>query len=194
MIDYLAVCAHPQLKSFTFFDGVTIKMCPYCKEFDKHRHDILNHYTAPRIRPHQRTYETLLTQAGLAMDAGSLNKNTTLLYLGLLNDLATLHVLEYRALCGDIKRGLFWRDRAKDFMKPDAVDDIAHDKRVESFPHTRSMPRLRLYFCTKCREQVIDAAGKEVRNTVGLYENENHECRLRTYDLLGNLMKSEVLK
>jgi hypothetical protein len=32
---------HPQLKSFKFSDGQTIRMCPSCTKFDKHRRAVL---------------------------------------------------------------------------------------------------------------------------------------------------------
>ena len=34
-------CKHLQLKSFTFSDGQTIRMCPSCTKFDEHRRAVL---------------------------------------------------------------------------------------------------------------------------------------------------------
>jgi len=35
-------CGHPRLKSFTFWDGQTIYMCPDCTKFDEHRRVVLS--------------------------------------------------------------------------------------------------------------------------------------------------------
>ena len=34
-------CEHPQLKSFTFSTGQTIRMCPDCTKFDQYRRAVL---------------------------------------------------------------------------------------------------------------------------------------------------------
>jgi hypothetical protein len=34
-------CGHPQLKSFKFSNGQTIRMCPNCTKFDEHRRAVL---------------------------------------------------------------------------------------------------------------------------------------------------------
>lgn len=161
------MCFHDRLKTFTFSNGVEIKMCPDCTTFDEKRKKVLNVSKVATIDMQAKQHWGLiLNDAGLS--------NTCGLHEWLMFESDIINIQPHRQSTR---------------KKHSIIDDHDWASRQQPFPHTLYMPRAYKNFCTDCEESVVNG-DKTVRHTRGVYLPIEHQCnRVRVYDLAGKLLE-----